>query len=487
MSEGSRTPLGIVLTLLRVEQDLQQKEVSRRTGINKGLLSDYETGTKLTRETLEAIVDHIGRDAEDIDVGLFAVKLIRLPAELPVSPVDPTPDEIRLLRRATQAAAVAAGESTLAELTVWVRRTRAAEHRREAAVLWERLRKESPRNRRLLVEGRRDYQTWSLAELLCDESRNAAAGDAREALELAELALRIAELAPGSEAWCARLQGYCWPHVGNARRVGSNLPGADQAFGRGQQLWQTGVGGDPGRLLDEGRLLDLEASLRRAQRRFEEALRLLNQALALDPAGPRAGRILLKKVHTLEQKGDYEQALAGLADAEPQIDPRDAGLLFALRFDRASLLCDLERYTEAEPLLPEVRELAFGLGKELHLIRLRWLDGRAAIGLGRKEEGLAALQQAQRDFTDRRIAFDSALVSMDVAVFYLEQGRAAEVRKLTEQMYWIFQSQEVQLEALKALQLFCVAARQDKATVELALWVRDFLRRAQHDPGLVFE
>jgi uncharacterized caspase-like protein len=58
-----------------------------------------------------------------------------------------------------------------------------------------------------------------------------AAHSAREARELAELALSIAGRVAG-ESLRSRVQGYCWAYLGNARRVGNDLEGADEAFTR---------------------------------------------------------------------------------------------------------------------------------------------------------------------------------------------------------------------------------------------------------------
>jgi hypothetical protein len=57
-------------------------------------------------------------------------------------------------------------------------------------------------------------------------------------LELAELALSIAERVPGEESWRSRLKGYCWAHIANARRVANDLSGADEALTRAWELWR---------------------------------------------------------------------------------------------------------------------------------------------------------------------------------------------------------------------------------------------------------
>ena len=307
----------------------------------------------------------------------------------------------------------------------------------------------------------------------------------REALELAELALLIAERLPGDRAWGLRLQGYAWAHVSNARRVCNDLPGAEAAIVRARKLWEAGEPGDPG-FLNRAWLPGLEAALRRAQRRFPEALRRIEEALALD-VGELKREILLTRANIHDALGNPEASTVALLEAAPLIDPRrEPRLAFGVRFNLLVDLCHLERFEEAEPRLPEVRTLAAQLGEELDLTRVLWLEGKVAAGLERDGEARAAFEQARRVFGQRELAFDYALVSLEMAVLLLEQGRAAEVRTLAEEMLRIFRAQKIEREALAALRLFCDAARRETATAELARRLVKFLHRAQHDPGLRF-
>jgi hypothetical protein len=93
----------------------------------------------------------------------------------------------------------------------------------------------------------------------------------------------------------------------------------------------------------------------------------------------------------------------------------------------------------------------------------------------------------RRVFLEHPLPYDYALASLDLSLVLLEEGRTAEVRTLAEEMLSVFAAQQVHREALAALRLFCEAAKQEAATVELARRVERFLRRAQLDPGLRFE
>lgn len=331
-----------------------------------------------------------------------------------------------------------------------------------------------------------DYADWAVVERLCLESKAAAAHHAGQALTLAELALRGAERVQPEGPLRAGAAGQAWAYVGNARRVGNDLTGAKEAFLRSRELWREGAAGDP-YPLQEWRILSLEASLYIDVQEFPRAIECLDGALAAAPR-KEIGALLLNKATVFEQQREYEQALALLAEAEPLLDfVREPRHLWVLLFNRAVNLGHLQRFAEAEAILPAVRERAITLRQELDLLRTLWLEGRIAIGLGRIDNGYAILSQVAAEFRARQLAFDGALVNLDLAVVELGKGQTAKVKQRAAEMWWIFRSGALHREALAALDLFCQAARQEAATVDLARRVLDFLERGQHNPALRFE
>jgi tetratricopeptide (TPR) repeat protein len=339
--------------------------------------------------------------------------------------------------------------------------------RAEASRLWEILQACTAEDRRMLIEELEEFQTWAVMERVARESIDAAPNHPEEALKLAELALAIAERVPGEVAWRDRLQGYAWAHVGNALRVSDDLPGADQALERAWQLWEAGAAGDPG-LLEPAWLPWLDGALRKAQRRFPEALRRLEAALATDP-GELRGRIHLTNSGIHDALGQPELSTAALHEAarwiNAETEPRFA---FGLHFNLLRDLCQLDRFEEANLKIPEIRKLAQRLGEELDLARVAWLEGKIASGLEREAEAENAFREAQQVFSRRELTYDYALVSLDLAGLWLGQNRTADVKALAEEMLAIFRAQKVGREALAALKMFCDAARREAATVELA-------------------
>jgi transcriptional regulator with XRE-family HTH domain len=454
--EKTPSPLGLALTYLRSRRGWSKKRLAAALGVDRSLLSRYERGDQLTREKLDALVAPLGYPPEAVEVLRFAERLISLG------------DEGGSLGVAAMAAGWTAAELVLEDL---VRRREAGQAeaaRREAEESWASLKRASREDRRALVADFPEFRSLALASRVCAASLRAAPHDAREALELAELALSIAERALGEEGLRSRAQAYCWAHVGNARRVGNDHEGAEEAFSRAWSLWNAGAEADSD-LFPEWQLLSLEASLRRGQRRLSEALALLSRARAACGGDQKAlVRILIKKEHVLEVKGDIECALAVLMEATPLVEAiGDLDLLLRLRFNMADDLCHLGRYVEAEALVPKVRELAIEQANELDLIRVVWLEAKIHAGFDRTAAAQSGLEQVRRKFAELGMSYDAALASLDLALLGLKAGNMAEVRELAIEMEAIFWSKKIHRETLAALSLFWEAAKWETATVEM--------------------
>jgi tetratricopeptide (TPR) repeat protein len=339
---------------------------------------------------------------------------------------------------------------------------------------------------RKLIEESVELRLWSFAERLCSESELAAPDNAARALELAQFAVRIVELAPASDAWRSMLQGYARAFVANAERVSGDLPAASKSFANAWSLWREGqpfVSRSP---LREWRLFDLEASLYRALRQFDAALESLDRAVGLAPADAQ-GRIWLKRAYCHQQAGDAEGALAAFQQAAPLVNAggsdRDKVILY---FNQTSALCQLGRYKEAHALLAVLSEQVAALENHLDLLRFVWLRGRVAAGMQHRDEAQTAFEQVKREFAELGNGYEVALVSLDLAIILLEERRAAEVAVLAGDMLDTFRAQGVHRESFAAIRLFHEAARTGSATVSLAKQVLDYLEQARRDPNLRF-
>jgi tetratricopeptide (TPR) repeat protein len=427
---------GLVLNQLRRRAGWTLKELAAAAGISWQELSSLEVGRrKLTRERLIELVAHLGYDVAEVDKALSQNAWLYADAESPppTTPVDPTPAERRLIAQAV--AQLGPSMLGLVEQTYvgQLRTARAKRARQEAVGVVRELLCLADEDRWFQVEQEPRFQTWAVAERLAHASADAASDRADRALELARLACRVAELAPGDELWRARLRGYCLTRRANALRVHNDMKQAEADFTEALRLWAEGEAADPG-VLAAWRVLDLEVSLRRDQRRFQEALARADEALRAAPP-EMAGRILVKKSVVFEHMGEPARAIELLHQAAPLVDGRrDPRLVYVLRFNWSANLCLLNSFAEAEALLPEVQRLAQQSQRELDIIRVKWLSARIAAGQGRDAEARAGFEQARAELAGRAMAYDCALVTLELATLDLEQGRTARVRRLATEM-----------------------------------------------------
>ncbi len=265
-------PLSLALTVLRSSKGWSQKELSQAAGLPRGMISDYEMGRRpLSPRKLEAFAALLGIDAEEMEVALLPTRSLRPAGEALGPPLGPTAEQQEGIERTVARVIRRSADVAREELTRSLRETGIQRDREGAEAFWQRLKTYPPEEQRFLVQNGRSLSTWALCEKLCAESERAAAADAARALELADLALADRGAGRRPEGWRSRLQGYAWAFVGNARRVANDLPAAEQAFSHAWELWNLAPSREQGPLA-EWRLLDLEASLRRGQRRLSAGL-----------------------------------------------------------------------------------------------------------------------------------------------------------------------------------------------------------------------
>jgi tetratricopeptide (TPR) repeat protein len=331
-----------------------------------------------------------------------------------------------------------------------------------------------------LVLDDESFQTWGLCQLLLRESLEAAFEDIVKAVNYAELAVKISQHLEDTydPHWILDLQARAHAYLGNARRVQGELRSAETSFREAERFLSKSMTGNE---IVRAEVLQLKASLRRAQRNFPEALSLVDSALAIYREQDNlhgAGFSLLKKAKILEDGEDLDGAIRLLRDLLKELDSEQEPQLRAYaRHNLVLCLTEAGRYDEAKRLLPEVHEQLSRLGKSLNLVRLRWAEGKIALGLGRTAEAELMLREVQRDFLTRGMGYDAALVSLDLAILYTREHRSSELKSLAAEMAPIFESRDVHREAMAALFMFRNACEEERMTVELATQLAFELRR----------
>jgi hypothetical protein len=476
----------LTIKMLALAKELSLKQVAARAGFSQARLSNM-LGSGLGDDHYERLLGAVeARPALEWATVEYLERLAALEAKGELTPgecdvVERWAVEVaRLLRAAFTEAALRSREEPPADL--YPRPEEVEPARWPAGVLLAILKKLPAPHRPVVVKVAREFQTWALAERCCEASVDAASRDLDEAAYWAEAAREIAREVQGPEEWRRAVRGWVEGHAANICRVKGDLDEARAGIEEAKQLWQ--AGSDPDQVLDPGRLLDLEASLCRAERRFEEALDLLDRARGLSR---KPVHTLIAKGFTLEVMGEYERAKETLLEAEPLLDREsEPRLWYKQRFNLAVLSTHLAEYSHASELAGQVRDVVIDLGDEIFLSKLLWLDGRIAAGLGRRAEALALLRQARRDLAARGMWYDVALALLEEAALLLDERKTVEVKSVAANLKAVFASKRVEREALAALRLFHQAAEREEATAALARRLLAFLFRARHDPGLPF-
>ncbi len=360
----------------------------------------------------------------------------------------------------------------------------------EASELFAELDRHPFPHRLLLVGSSARFRSRGLCELLLDRCHDAGFQDPRRAIDLGHVAVAAAHRLPEDETpgeIVHGIQARAWAQLGNALRISGDHAGAEESFASADRL----IAADP-RIasIDRARVLDQCASLRRDQGRYGEAFRLLDRVIGVYRKLGQwhlLGRALAQKAMVYDEVGELEAEMDLLRQAldllDPQADPR---IFLGTRHNLILALNQSGRHREACALMYHTRPLYLEAGDRINLVRLRWLEGLLAAGLGRLDRAEAAFLEVRADWVELELPYDAALVSLDLAGIYALQGRTADMRRLAEEVLGIFHDASIHREALAALLVFHQAAILEEAGVRLVEDISRFLKRCRNNPSLQY-
>jgi transcriptional regulator with XRE-family HTH domain len=486
--------LGVALNILRIIRGMTQDELAEASGLRSASISNYERGVNIPElASLRRLLAALGYPLGAIDLTEDFVRRMRSGAleGAEDSPRDAVADEVaavsleigrvatRLTRTFLQLLA-SSGEGD--DLHEQEEDLPIPAHPMENAAeeLWGRLKGLPPKAQAALAKDDPAFQVPALCLFLCRESIRLAGESPRKALAAADAAVLISRGIPDR----ADLIGYSLVHLGNAHRVQGDLPAAERILSEGETLLQKSPTEEP---LDDAVIFALKASLRRTQGRLEEALALHEQALARPGASLMRAELLASKAYTLDEAGDVQGVLSTLEEAAQNLSGKeDPRLLLSIRHNLVDALSKAGRFEEGKELLGEAKRLAFQVGTDLDVGRMQWTEGRIEAGLGDLDLGTSLLLRARGIMVAKGIALDTALVSLELALLYLQQDRKDSVKDIARHLAPLFRAQALPRETLAALALFRRAAETGDITPELPTHLLEYLRQTRHRPGFVF-
>ena len=382
----------------------------------------------------------------------------------------------------------AAAFAAAVESTAATRRALAAE-RAEAPELLREISVQPFYRQWILVTDNPRFRTWAFCELLLDACVEWGFRDPPRALQAARLVVETADRLDRERYGGQRvddLRARAWATLGNTERILTDYRAAEKSFSKAERLIRSGTG-DP---LEKAHLLLLEASLRGHQQRFSEAFRLLRRVVRIARrCGDEhlCGKALITQGFFAGMAQEPELAIRLLQEGLPLVDAAaEPRLVLAARHNLIVGLTDSGRPREALALLAESRPLYEQAGDGFSLIRMSWLEGRIALTLGDFATAEALLSQSRQRLVEQDQGYDAALLSLDLAQVYAQQGRGPEMRRLAEEMLPIFRSREIHREAVSALLVFQRAAAIEGVSLSLLQELRDYLQESRTAPGLRF-
>jgi tetratricopeptide (TPR) repeat protein len=304
-----------------------------------------------------------------------------------------------------------------------------------------------------------------------------------EMLRLAHEAVHLAESLPrqGEEARrVADLRCSAWTHLGNSLRIAARYPEAESALERAACLLDEGTGSTELRT----RIYDFRASLYGVQRRFQPCWAALDMVYSLHRESGRrhlAGRALISKAIYKGYAGHSHESLQltseGLALIDPEADPE---LLLIAVQNQVWTLVECGLLLEARGLLDQYRPR---WGKDtLNELKLRWIEGRIAAGIGELPNALQHLWAAREGFAAAGLPYRAAMVSLDLGTLLLQRGQTVEARQALVQAVDTFYNLQVTQETLAAAEILRRALEMEATPLILISHIAEFLRRLTGDP-----
>jgi tetratricopeptide (TPR) repeat protein len=354
---------------------------------------------------------------------------------------------------------------------------------------------DAERDFRVLMKGSQEARLWKidhslkrfrgtlLARRLLDESKKRMTANIDLADNLAEAAGAVLLRTPESPG-VTDLRALASVYRANVARLRGRPDEARTWFKRARSIIQMERAEDP---LTTAETDSCEGVLALDLRQFEEAEGLLNRSVFLYLLAGAKGKAALPMVtlgHLYYEQGKLARSVETLRAALTMIDARaDRRLLMSARFNLAVCLCEAGHYSEATDALTDNRDLFQEFPEPFLQLRIAWLEARIAAGTGHPEVAEKGFLAVREEMARRGQGYDAAMVSLDLALIYLEQGRTSELLRIAEEMHALFRAEEVHREALAALLVFEEAARKEQLSSEVIQSLSALLKRVHQSPS----
>jgi tetratricopeptide (TPR) repeat protein len=267
------------------------------------------------------------------------------------------------------------------------------------------------------------------------------------AVELAQLEVTVAERL--DEARCgsgvaADSRALAWADLGNSYRILSDFGTAEVALDKA--VAQQKLSGDP---FTESEILNILASLRRAQGRYSDSFSIFDRAIHIARKCEdrhREGRALIAKGTAIGDEAlgwsvGFREPIRLIRKGIARIDSvAEPDLMLTARHNILYFLAEAGQSLEAAEILRCDRHLYESIGTENHRTRLHWLEGSIAEGLGQLREAEMSLRTARELLSHQHLVLELASVSLRLGLVLDRQGQRQEARRIVEETVPVFEA-----------------------------------------------
>lgn len=315
------------------------------------------------------------------------------------------------------------------------------------------------------------FASPALVRALIQESHAARYRNAEDMLHFGRMA-RLAAGAcsvedAGNERRLADLRARAWGQYGNALRVCGKPREAETAFATAEDHRLAGTG-DPAL---RAWMFEKITPLRIFYHRYEEAMELCEQAGQIyQDLGEThlLASTLVQKAIAAVYSGETESAVRTLNQAIPLVDQEeDPHLLLAACHNLIRCYIDLGRPDQALLLYSETRDLYHEFNDPLIRLRAIWQEGQLLRDLGHLRAAETAMLHSRKGFLESNLAYEVALVSLDLATVYVKLGLVKELEDTVATTVPIFSALQVGRETIASLLQLQQLADQEYQALEL--------------------
>jgi tetratricopeptide (TPR) repeat protein len=308
----------------------------------------------------------------------------------------------------------------------------------------------------LRADEKRLLEGAPLIEYLLAQSLKLRYTDPAEMVEFAEAARLVVERVRSrryGRKVLADLHARVWAELGNAYRVADNLLAAEGAFGQAAKWARRGTRSSQVIVHLEERAARFYSD----QRYFSEAAAMLDRVIAHYRAlgnVRQVGQTMISRGLVAGYANEPELAITFLVRGLRMIghEEGEPGLRLSAIHALALNLVEAGHCAAARTLL-EKNERLYRRGGKLNKLRLHWLKGKIAHGLGERGRAEADFHVARLGFKRAEQNYDAGLVSLDLALLYANQGKRIATVRLIDEMVGTFRTLRIAREAIASLLL----------------------------------